>query len=407
MLKQLACNMTGLKEYSEGRTTFLTADVEEHTAEKGQPTTDMPVFYNPRMRINRDLSVLFLRAYMEKNDMKLFCEPLAGSGVRSLRYLNEIPGEFNGLLCDVNPMAIETATKNLDKHGFLDRAQVLHGDAKILLLTESRGKRFDFVDIDPFGSPVPYLNAAIQSLNPRGGLLGLTATDMPALCGVYPRVALRKYGGLSTRAPFTHELAVRLLLGRTYSIAAMNGCSIKPLGILSTDHYIRAWIHIESNKTESNKQVDSIGMIRLCRSCQHAEVYSLRQSGSSEFLHEQENCPADTAIAGPLWIGDLYDSKTLERTVKLHELDPEAYHKRVRELLELMTEEQTLVRFPFMDIHDVCDAYNLPSPKRSDITDVLIAKGYQVSRTHFRPTAIRTDAPVREVVSIIKDLIGE
>ena len=398
--------MTDLKNYTEGRTTFLTANVEEHTAEKGQPTTDMPVFYNPRMRINRDLSVLFLRAYMEEHDVKLLCEPLSGSGVRSLRYLNEIPGDFNAILCDVNPLAIETATKNLDAHGFLNRASVLRGDAKVLLLTESRGKRFDFVDVDPFGSPVPYLNAAIQSLNPRGGLLGLTATDMPALCGVYPRVALRKYGGLSTRAPFTHELAVRLLLGRTYSIAAMNGYSIRPLGVLSTDHYIRAWIHVKSSRQESNKQTDSMGMIRLCRSCQHAEVRSLKKSSDSEFLHEQENCPSDTAIAGPLWIGDLYDSKTLERTLKLQELDPEAYHKRVRELLELMTEEQTLVQYPYMDIHEVCDAYNLTPPKRSAITGVLIAKGYQASRTHFRPTAIRTDAPVSEVVSIIKDLIG-
>ncbi len=399
--------MIELKEYTEGRTTFLTADVEEHTAERGQPTSDMPVFYNPRMRINRDLSILFLRAYMEEHDVKLFCEPLAGSGVRSLRYLNEIPGDFSVILCDVNPIAIETATKNLEMHNFLDRASVLRGDARILLLTESRGKRFDFVDVDPFGSPVPYLNAAIQSLNPHGGLLGLTATDMPALCGVYPRVALRKYGGLSTRSSFTHELAVRLLLGRTYSIAAMNGCSIKPLGVLSTDHYIRVWIHIETNKTDSNKQADSIGMIGLCRSCQHAEVHSLKESGSLEFRHEQENCPSDTAIAGPLWIGDLYDSKTLERTLKLHSLDAEAYHKRVRELLELMTEEQILVRFPFMDIHDVCDAYNLVPPKRSDIMDGLMAKGYQVSRTHFRPTAIRTDASVREVVSVIKDLLGE
>ncbi|MCK5238981.1 MAG: tRNA (guanine(10)-N(2))-dimethyltransferase, partial [Candidatus Thorarchaeota archaeon] len=44
----------------------------------------MPVFYNPRMRINRDLSVLFLGAYMKDHDVKLICEPLAGSGVRSL-----------------------------------------------------------------------------------------------------------------------------------------------------------------------------------------------------------------------------------------------------------------------------------------------------------------------------------
>ena len=398
--------MTSLKEYTEGRTTFLTADVEEHTAEKGQPTTDMPVFYNPRMRINRDLSVLFLGAYMKDHDVKLICEPLAGSGVRSLRYLNEVPGEYDALLCDVNPVAIETATKNIERYGFQDRARVLKGDAKVLLMTESRGKRFDFVDIDPFGSPVPYLNAAIQSLNPKGGLLGLTATDMPALCGVYPKVALRKYGGLSTRAPFVHELAVRLLLGRVYSIAAMNGCSIKPLAVLSTDHYIRAWIHVKTSRTESNAQADSIGTVRLCRSCLHTEISPLRDYKDSVFEHKRENCPADTAYAGPLWTGSFFDLSTLKSAMLFHNEESSAYDKRVPELLELMIEEHGLVMYPYMDIHEVCDAYNMTPPKRSDIMDGLITKGYQAKRTHFRSTAIRTDAPIDAIVSVIRNLTG-
>jgi tRNA (guanine26-N2/guanine27-N2)-dimethyltransferase len=398
--------VTSLKEYTEGRTTFLTADVEEHTAEKGQPTTDMPVFYNPRMRVNRDLSVLFLGAYMKEHDVKLICEPLAGSGVRSLRYLNEVPGEYDALLCDVNPTAIDTAIKNIERYGFQERAKVLRGDAKLLLMTESRGKRFDFVDVDPFGSPVPYLNAAIQSLNPRGGLLGLTATDMPALCGVYPKVALRKYGGLSTRAPFVHELAVRLLLGRTYSIAAMNGCSIKPLAVLSTDHYIRAWIHVKTSRTESNDQTSSMGEIHLCRSCLHTEISSLGKSKSRRFEHERENCPADTTYAGPLWTGDLFDLPTLESAKELHDTDSSAYDKRVPELLDLMIEEHDLVKYPYMDIHEVCDAFNMTPPKRDDILNGLMAKGYQAKRTHFRPTAIRTDASVTEIVSEIKDLTG-
>ncbi|MFW9849368.1 MAG: hypothetical protein ACFFF4_09515 [Candidatus Thorarchaeota archaeon] len=398
--------MTDLKEYTEGKTTFLTADVEEHTAEKGQPTTDMPVFYNPRMRINRDLSVLLLGAYMKDHDVRLICEPLAGSGVRSLRYLNEVPGVYDALLYDVNPIAIETATKNLERYGFQDRAKVLRGDARLLLMTESRGKRFDFVDVDPFGSPVPFLNAAIQSLNPRGGLLGLTATDMPALCGVYPRVALRKYGGLSTRAPFVHELAVRLLLGRTYSIAAMNGCSIRPLAVLSTDHYIRTWIYVKTSKTESNEQADTIGEIHLCRTCLQTEILPLGHQRTAEFVHLRDDCPTDIAYAGPLWTGDLFDLPTLEAAKKFYQKDPTAYAKRVPELLDLMIDEHDLVCHPYWDIHEVCDAYNLTPPKRDEIMKSLIAKGYQVRRTHFKSTAIRTDAPVTEIVSVIEDLTG-
>ncbi len=399
--------MTSIKEYTEGRTRFLTADVEQYTAEKQQPTMDMPVFYNPRMRNNRDLSVLFLAAYMERNQMDLMCEPLAGSGIRTLRYLNEIPGDFKAILGDVNPIAIDTAKENLKMHGFSDRGKVIREDAKVLLLTESRGKRFDFVDLDPFGTPVPYLNAAIQSLNPRGALLGVTATDMPALCGVYPHVALRKYGGISTRAPFVHELAVRLLLGRVYDIAAMNDCAIKPLGVLSTDHYIRAWIRIKADRTRANKQMDSIGRIRVCQKCYAYDSMPLRKSIDVRFEHEREGCQEKPSMAGPLWIGSLYDQETIQRVIDLYRRDPEPYDKRIGILLELMEQEQDLVQYPYTDIHILCDMYNLPSPKRDDVISSLIANGYQAVRTHFQPTAIRTNASSCEVLAVIKNLIGD
>jgi len=48
----------------------------------------MPVFYNPVMKLNRDISVLLLKALSIK-DMKIGL-PLAGSGVRGLRFLLEI-----------------------------------------------------------------------------------------------------------------------------------------------------------------------------------------------------------------------------------------------------------------------------------------------------------------------------
>jgi tRNA G26 N,N-dimethylase Trm1 len=38
--------------------------------------------------------------------------------------------------------------------------------------------------------------------------------------------------------------------------------------------------------------------------------------------------------------------------------------------------------------------------------DNLIAKGFQVSRTHFRPTAIRTTASVDEVADTVSELGG-
>ncbi|MFQ5831350.1 MAG: tRNA (guanine(10)-N(2))-dimethyltransferase [Candidatus Thorarchaeota archaeon] len=395
------------KEYTEGKTSFMSADVEHYSANKEQPATDLPVFYNPRMRLNRDLSVLFLRAYLETNSIDLLCEPLTGSGIRTLRYLNECPGSFKALMFDINPVAVEMAERNIERLNLQSRAKVKRGDAKVLLLTESRTRRFGFVDVDPFGSPAPYLSAAIQSLNPRVGMLALTATDMPALCGVHPNVALRKYGGLSIRAPFVHELAVRLLLGAAYSAGGANDRSIEPLAVLSTDHYVRVWVRIEGSKSEGNIQADKMGLIRFCKTCMRAETVSLRESlQKSEFKHETDTCVGMPTVAGPLWIGDLFDVSLLDTALTFLAEGEAGFHRRVSTVLPLMREEAELTDNPYVDLHVLCDVHGLAPPKTDTVMQRVRDLGHSASRTHFRPTAIRTNASIGELGRVISDLSG-
>jgi len=399
--------MTVEREYTEGRITFLSADVEHYSGDKKQITASLPVFYNSRMRLNRDISVLFLSAYLKDGKIDTMCEPLAGSGVRTLRYLKECPGNFTAKLFDVNPNAVEIAHKNIKSLNLEKRAEVIKGDAKILLLTESRNKRFDYVDVDPFGTPAPYLNAAIQSLNPDGGLLALTATDMPVLCGAYQKVALRRYGGFSVRAPFVHEIAVRLLEGFAFRVAGFNDCSITPLAVLSTDHYIRTWIIIEADRKKSNRQTENLGVIRFCEGCMQTQtIPQTLKYDEDVFEHAIPDCRGPIRVAGPLWIGDLFKIKQLKGAQEIFNQDDAShYHRRVPRILKEMIEENALVDIPFLDLHALCDLHNLTPPKNLDIIEYLKNAGYNVARTHFKPTAIRTDAPVGEVVSAIKNLM--
>jgi tRNA (guanine26-N2/guanine27-N2)-dimethyltransferase len=334
------------------------------------------------------------------------CEPLTGSGVRTLRYLNECPGDFHAKMFDANPLAVETARKNVENLRLTDRAEVMHGDAKLLLLTESRGKRFDFVDVDPFGTPAPYLNAAIQSLSPKGGLLAVTATDMPVLCGVYPKIALRRYGGFSTRAPFTHEIAIRLLNGLIYNIAGLNDCSMEPLVVLSTDHYIRTWVRIETNRTEANRQTSQLGSIHYCLGCMHTESIPVSRNFKPEkFEHKVEGCAGPVKVAGPLWNGSLFSDQLLKDTFRIFEKEKHGvYHRRVPETLEKMIEESEYTDYPFIDIHALCDLHGLAPPKNKEVMEHLRNRGFGVSRTHFKSTAIRTTASVKEMASSISEL---
>lgn len=395
------------KEYTEGRITFVSADVDYYTENKKQPTADMPVFMNPRMRLNRDFSVLFLSAYLEKNAIELICEPLAGCGVRTLRYMKECEGKFDAVMFDANPNAVETINKNIQHLELSDRARARQGDAKVLLLTESRAKRFDYVDVDPFGTPVPYLNASIQSMNPKGGLLALTATDMAALYGVYPRVALRKYGGLSIRTPFSHELAARLVIGHTFTVAGANDYSIAPLAVLSTDHYVRIWLRVKADRNEANRQVDDMGLVMYCPECMHAEVIPLRSRQEySKIEHQKDGCSGKIGTAGPLWIGRLYDPSILSAAERIAPEMEDVFDKRVIRLLKIMIDESALDTHPFIDIHALCDLHNLVPPKLTEIVSTIREFGHRAERTHFKPTAIRTNAKVGQVTEIVTNLAG-
>lgn len=53
------------------------------------------------------------------------------------------------------------------------------------MYTTSQHKRFTAIDLDPYGGPNKFLDAAIQSIE-EGGLLLVTATDMAVLAGNTP-----------------------------------------------------------------------------------------------------------------------------------------------------------------------------------------------------------------------------
>jgi tRNA (guanine26-N2/guanine27-N2)-dimethyltransferase len=199
----------------EGKSAVL---VPKLAAFKTQPSdyapSKAPVFYNPVMELNRDIAVLAVQAYQHAVDRDItVCEPLTSTGIRGVRFAAEIHGVKNVLIGDINQRAFNLAKHNVHLNELTERVDVEHKDANCLLSCHSAPqKRFDVVDVDPFGSPVPYLDSAVRALRNRG-ILAVTATDMAPLCGVHAKVCIRKYGGKPLRTEYCQELAVRLLTG--------------------------------------------------------------------------------------------------------------------------------------------------------------------------------------------------
>jgi len=117
------------------------------------------VFYNKFMEMSRDISVSVLKVYSRLVNKKLrVCEPLAATGIRGLRYLIEVDGVDRLCLNDISRESYINIKENVKMLGVEEKVEVFNMDANILLSNNSiKGKRFDVIDLDPFGSPVRYM----------------------------------------------------------------------------------------------------------------------------------------------------------------------------------------------------------------------------------------------------------
>ena len=66
---------------------------------------------------------------------------------------------------------------------------------------------FHIIDLDPYGSPAPFLDSAIQAIV-EGGLLMVTCTDMAVLCGNHGETCYAKYGSYPVKSKFCHEMVL-------------------------------------------------------------------------------------------------------------------------------------------------------------------------------------------------------
>ncbi len=75
-----------------------------------------PVFYNPVQEFNRDISILALNVFSKERPSGegfQVLEALAATGLRSIRFLQEVPRISRITINDLDPQAIAAAQKNL------------------------------------------------------------------------------------------------------------------------------------------------------------------------------------------------------------------------------------------------------------------------------------------------------
>jgi len=355
--------------------------VEVEVPEQDEEGIGDEVFFNPVQELNRDLTVATLRAYRDREPRaEYYLDAMAASGVRGVRAAAE---GWNATLADIDEEAIELSRKNLDRND-LD-GEVVQRDANALMHEEV----FDVVDIDPFGTPIPFADAAFANTR---DLVCVTATDTAPLCGAHFHSGVRKYGAVPRNTDYHAEMGVRVLLSAMARTAARYDAGVTPILTHATNHYVRTYLELDHSASDANAAIDQLGHVYHCEDC----LYREHDEGLiADPLDSCPECGSERVLtAGPLWLGPTHDADFVAAVRE--ELDESMGTASKAERL-LDTLEGELHEPTHYDQHRLCKEWTRTAPGMDEFLGKLRDAGFEASRTHYGGTTFKTPATVERI----------
>ncbi len=371
----------------EGKTSLYvpTASLTENIPPK------TPAFFNPQAKLNRDISMSVYRVFT-KNMISpiIMADTLAGIGARGVRVALEVPKVDQVIINDGNVYGVKLAKKSASINQVSDKCKFSNLDVCRFLVSHSAPKkRFSIIDLDPFGSPAPFIDCALRAID-NNGLISITATDMAVLCGVYPKASYRKYNGFSMRTEYSHELGIRLLFGSAAHNAMRLGLGIKPIFSYRTRHYFRAYMTVHFGEGWKEKTFNEIGCILHCFKCNYRTV---ENNGNKE-------CPSCKTImksAGPLWIGTIYNEKFLIDLIE--DFNKHSLNKGIN--IAKTSLEEINMQPTYFVIDNISSRIGVATPNLSSVITNLEKEGFSASRSALNPKGIKTNASSEIIEKIV------
>lgn len=312
----------------EGRTIIHLKQQQERPTHmpRGPAKNTGQGFLNPAMAPARTRSVLLLADALENGWLVAGEKPirvldaLCATGVRVRRWRNEIPANLQQRLRisanDLDEFALNwTRISHIthppevivdqefedDRYNRIPSGEIINGihiqqlDARVAMMESA----FQWVDLDPFGSPVSFLDSAIQCLS-RSGVLEVTATDTAALTGSSPSSMARRYGAKGLVDIYAHDDAVRILLGLIATSAARLDKKIKPILALFDGHHVRVSVQLKTSKEGASEITQNMG-------------WRVRGEDVPYRFVTHPNADQLENASGPMWIGPLWDAEIAGR----------------------------------------------------------------------------------------------
>jgi tRNA (guanine26-N2/guanine27-N2)-dimethyltransferase len=260
------------------------------------------VFYNPHMELSRTLSSLTVNSIDDKLRV-LDC--FSASGIRGIRYARECKNIGKIDFLDSESSAIKAIRKNMGIHKIKGKA--IEHEAIHFMINSEPGK-YNFVELDPFGSPAPYFHSAIRLMrNEKTAYLSATATDTAVLCGSSSKACLRHYHSKPMLNDFCHETGLRILVRRAMESAHEFNFGIEPLLCFYYRHQMKIILRLRKGADLADENMERIGY-----------VFSHDHDGVNAEFSKKPVCSMKRYYdyAGPLWAGNLCSRKTIGHCLK-------------------------------------------------------------------------------------------
>ncbi|KAG6866945.1 hypothetical protein C0991_003861 [Blastosporella zonata] len=358
-------------------------------------------------------------------------EALSATGLRSIRYAKEIPLLKHVIANDLSPSATAAMKRNVEINdlGLAEDAlsegkvRINEGDACTLMYSHREEKnQVDVVDLDPYGTAAPFIDAAVQCVK-DGGLLCVTCTDLSVLATTnYPEKCFSNYGGVPVKAEYCHEAALRLVLHTLSTSASRYGRFIEPLVSLSIDFYVRIFVRVKTAPLEVKKALTKTSAYYICSTCQSFYEQPLGRvvekssaAGNINYLFKIQNGPGVTEkcpecdstlhMAGPMWSGPLHDSGFVTKVLEHLEANQDKYGTAVR-MKGMLTVAQEELHVPFyFTPAKISSFFHCTTPALEEIASALLHAGHKISRSHACAGSLKTTATREEVHSVFRSWI--
>ncbi|XP_042069707.1 tRNA (guanine(26)-N(2))-dimethyltransferase isoform X2 [Haplochromis burtoni] len=342
-------------------------------------------------------------------------EGLAASGLRSVRFALEVPGLQSVTANDFSAKAAALIARNAQYNGVSHLLQASCRDASMLMYDmRAKKDRYDVIDLDPYGSPASFLDAAVQSVS-EGGLLCITCTDMAVMAGNSGETCYSKYGSVSIKAKYCHEMALRIILHSLDQRAGVYQRYIQPLLSVSVDFYIRVFVRVFTGQATVKNSASKQALVYNCVGCGafHLQRMGRRTSNGKHMKYsaatgppvgpECEHCGQRHQLGGPIWAESIHDLEFVQKVLSAVSGNPCRFgtSKRIEGVLSMVTEELEDVPL-YYTVDNLSSTIHCNTPSLLQFRSALLHAGHRVSLSHACKNAIKTDAPPAAIWDIMR-----